>query len=531
MLVPALCAGTKDVIPLGKGCGITVVPPARDDEHVRKWVRLARLECEHTFLPFAHFDCSCNQIIALRNRVLGDVPAPTAKGLKILRKQARRLGRLLPHVSPDDWYELPKLYSGSKRARYTLATDDVLRAGTITPKSARVKMFVKFEKISPEKVNPDPRAIQFRDPKYCVALGRFLKPIEHVIYRVRGDGKHFPASRFIGKGLSQASRAKLLVKKLAGFVRPVVIGIDMKRFDQHVALELLQIEHSVYLMCLRDEEFRKLLNMQLYNTGVSSRGIVYRARGRRMSGDFNTAVGNCVLVPLMVSSFLTGKKYDMLDDGDDCLIIVEEEDLSWVQANVGPAFLEFGMEVKVECVARTIEEVLWCQSKPVQYQPGRYKFVRSPWKVISTAMSGVKYVDSDKARRKLLNTIGMAEMVLNLGVPVLQEFATAMMRNASTTCSIELDSADGLAYRVGLELKAMNLRQLTRLDPQPITDVARESFAKAFGISVEDQVELENFLRNWEFSLSGAIPLTDDYDVRAWQHTSHSTPEAWPLRE
>lgn len=528
--MPALCAGVKEFLPFDKGCGIEYIPPVRVDEHHRRWVRIARLETESTFLPFAHHDCSCNQITSLRNRVLGVVPAPTKRGIEILRKQARRFGRLLPHVAPDDWYVLPDMYTGSKRARYLRATDDVL-AGGLTPKSAQLKLFVKFEKLSPAKVNPDPRAIQFRDAKYCVALGRYLKPVEHVVYRFRGDGKHFPASRLIGKGLSQAARAKLLVRKFSRFVRPVVIGVDARRFDLHVSLELLQIEHSVYMMCLNHPEFQELLNQQLRSTGVTSKGIRYSMRGRRASGDFNTASGNCILMVLMCSAFLSGKRYELLDDGDDCLILIEEDDLSWLLANIGPAFLEFGMEIKVESVARTLEHVLWCQSRPIQYEPGKYKFVRDPWKVLSTAMSGVKYVDSDKARRKLINTIGMAELVLNLGVPVLQEFATAMMRNAATPDSIVLDSTDSLSYKVSLELKAMNLRQLERLDPRPITDAARESFAIAFNISVEEQLELEEFLANWAFSTSGAEFLTDDYDVATWQRLSHTTSEAWPLRE
>jgi len=422
------------------------------------------------------------------------------------------------------------MYSGGKRDRYVTATDRVLANG-ITPKSARVKMFVKFEKLSPAKVNPDPRAIQFRDAKYCVAVARFLKPCEHPLYQVRGDGRYFPASRFIGKGLSQVDRAKLLVKKMRNFSAPCVVSLDASRFDQHVSRELLQVEHSVYLGMCPDPEFRELLTWQLNNQGVTSRGIRYHTRGKRMSGDMNTALGNCVLMTLMVSAFMSGKKYDMLDDGDDCLLIIEEEELEWVEANAYSAFLDFGMEIKVENISTTIEGVEWCQSHPIQFTPGEYKFVRHPRKVLSTAMGGVKYVDSDKARRKLLNTIGMAEMVLNLGVPVLQSFAQAMMRNANTLDAIELQECDPMYYRVVHELKHMDMKQLRRLNPQPINDTARESFTRAFGITAEEQMEMEQFFDRWNFPISGAEPLGPDYDVASWERISFSTKEAWPLRE
>lgn len=284
-------------------------------------------------------------------------------------------------------------------------------------------------------------------------------------------------------------------------------------------------------MCAGYPEFAKLLSWQLHNEGFTRTGVRYRTRGGRMSGDMNTALGNCVLMILMVSAFMAGRKYDILDDGDDCLLIIEEDELDWVIANVHRVFLTFGMEIKVENVAATLENVEWCQSHPIQYAPGAYKFVRNPFKVFSTAMGGVKYVDSDKARRKLLNTIGMAEMVLNLGVPVMQSFAQAIMRNAATTKSIELQEADPMYYRLHHELKAMNLKQLTRLDPQPISDTARHSFWLAFGIPADEQLEMESYFSSWEFPISGTDALLPEYDAPTWCRRSYTSQEASSLWE
>jgi hypothetical protein len=461
------------------------------------------------------------------------------------------IGRLLPRVSPQDWYEMPKAYSGGKAANYVRATTDVLNEG-LTRKSAQIKMFVKFEKLNPTKVNPDPRAIQFRDPKYCVAAGRFLKACEHPLYELRGDGKTLPATRLIGKGLSQAGRAKLLVQKMKDFSTPCVISLDASRFDQHVSLELLQIEHMVYLMMCDDPEFRQLLRWQLGNRGVSTAGIRYKTRGKRMSGDMNTALGNCLLMVTMVSCIMKGMKYDILDDGDDCLLIVERELLPWCEENLYDAFLEFGMEIKLENIAHDIEGVEWCQSHPVEYAPGRYKFVRDPLKVLSSGLGGVKYLDSERARRKLAMTTGMGEMVLNLGIPVLQSYAMAITRNASAAPAwrtrhfwtfgskrraraksdhIELQASDPMYFRIHRELRAMGYKQLVRLDPQPITDGARLSFYKAFGITPWEQLEMERFLDSWTFPFGGSQDLQGDYDVSSWQVINPFTDEAWPMRE
>jgi hypothetical protein len=253
----------------------------------------------------------------------------------------------------------------------------------------------------------------------------------------------------------------------------------------------------------------------------------------------------------MVSAIMKGKKYDILDDGDDCLLIVEQELLPWCEENLYAEFLSFGMEIKLENISTTIEGVEWCQSHPIEYAPGKYKFVRDPVKGLSSGLGGVKYVDSERVRRKLVNTIGMAEMVLNLGIPVMQSYAMALTRNASNTAPgwrvlrqrsskqrhrmqqdhVTLTASDPMYFRVHQELRAMNMRQLERLDPQPITDEARISFHRAFGITVEEQLEMEQFLDSWTFPITGCQDLLEDFDVTSWSLTSASTPEAWPMRE
>jgi len=408
--------------------------------------------------------------------------------------------------------------------RYRRAVDDVLGGG-YTKRDARVKLFVKFEKLSNNKVNPDPRAIQYRSARYCVALGRFLKPLEEVLYRLHGDGDFLPATRCIAKGLSQAGRARLLMEKLARFTCPVVLSLDATRFDLHVHSELLKVEHMVYLAMNPDPEFAKLLSWQLHNKGVSDLGIKYDVEGRRMSGDMNTALGNCVLMVLMVATIMSGRMYDLLDDGDDCLLIIESEELKWVTDNVHQQFLEFGMEIKVENIASELEEIEFCQAKPIRINEYETRFVRNPDKVFSTCLGGTKYFCQEGARASLINTIGMAELVLNLGVPVMQEFALALCRNASTEKQFSLDLLETLSHRLKRELAERNMRQLVRLDPAPITHCARVSFEKAFGLTVTEQLDMEKFLSQWSFNMGKEQQLTAEVVVDSWEWLHNSTAE------
>lgn len=481
------------------------------------------------YLPYSHFDCIHNQLIAISNRVCGAVPHPTKGGLARLKVAAEFVGNLIPRTYEEEYGEMARRYAGAKRRKYEQATKQVLDLG-FWPKDSAIKMFVKCEKMEPtaEKQNPDPRAIQFRDPKYCVELSRYLHPIEQHLYQLKGDGRRIPPTRLVGKGLNQTQRASLLREKMSRFGSPVVVSLDASRFDKHCSSSLLQIEHQVYLRSNPNSHFAKLLSLQLNNRCFTTRGIRYRTKGKRMSGDMNTALGNCVLMIVMVVSLFWDQQiqWDMLDDGDDCLVIVESSSLPWLLAQVKPTFLAFGHEIKVENVATEFEKIEWCQCRPIVFD-GTAKFIRNPRKVISQALVGVKYFTSIGARARLVNTIGLCELVLNLGVPILQEFALALLRNAGTDRLLAIDEAGSLMSRVRRELSTFNLKTLKRLDPLPIGLVVRQSFAVAWGIEPAEQVLIEHHLRSWTFNVEGLNLMPPEWNVTSWEQFPAETPEVY----
>lgn len=501
-------------------------------QHGRRLVRIALpWVSESMTLPFVHHDCIHNQYVAIANRVCGVVPVPTPEGIASLRTAARKIGSRLPMTVPEDYYVMPMRYGGAKRRRYLTATDEVL-AGTLTKYDATVKMFVKCDRLQPdpESPNPDPRAIQFRNAKYCVEVARFLKPIEEHLYLLSGISRGVPATRAIAKGLNQVERAELMMTKMSHFDDPVVISVDCRRFDKHVDREALKVEHSVYLQSCNDPYFAKLLSWQLDNYCISSRGMKYKVRGKRMSGDMNTALGNCILMLCMVLAFLVWlSKWDTMDDGDDCLLFVERADLERVLATIKDAFLSFGHEVKVDGVETELERVVFCQSQVIEFQPGKYKFVRNPWKIMSVALCGVKYFNLVAIRAKLLYSIGICELILNLGVPVLQEYALAIIRNCGVDDGYELPADGSLMSRVRREMRGLGLKTLKRIDPQPIAECARVSFARAFGMDPRRQVEVEEFLVSWSFKVDGHVNLPDEWDVPRWDQSPHESFEVYAL--
>lgn len=466
-------------------------------------------------------------MIAIRNRVIGVVPRPTHEGLSDLRLGLRAVVRNLPKTGTISRDDFCAMYSGPKRARYQRNADYV-RSHGFSPHMAGLRMFIKWEKLSPEKVNPDPRPIQYRDGRYCVEVSQFLKPIEQHLYQLHGDGSLLPPTRLIAKGLNQVERAKVLRAKLARFVAPVVVSLDASRFDKHVDIELLKIEHKVYKHCNPDPYFAFLLTLQLINYVRTLNGIKYTAYGKRMSGDMNTALGNCILMIIMLATFcikFLHQRWDMFDDGDDCLLIVEREELDVVLKHARDAFLSYGHEIKVEKIAYTFPTVMFCQSCPVEFAPGKWKFVRNPRKVLSCALMSNKWKTSVYARRRLLATIGLGELILNMGVPVLQSFSLALIRSADGAPFYEDKSF--LDYPVLREMKLFGMRTLREMVPAEIFDCGRLTFAAAFGIPVEYQIALEAALDEWRVELEGDVNIISTWDPVSWVNRQEAHPERY----
>jgi hypothetical protein len=482
-------------------------------KHTRRYMQLAPVPIPGTWTPVIHYNCIGNQLVSVTNRVLGVVPRPDLAAIQELETMARTLGQRLPKIVPQPLGKFAEQYSGAKRARY-LAAAELVKTYGLRPKDAQVTMFVKPDRINPaEKINPDPRAIQFRDAKYCVALAAYLKPIEPHLYNLKFKAPNLGYSRLIAKGLNQYQRASTLKKKWARYSCPVAFSIDASRFDKHVLEALLHCEHLVYLQCNNDPEFAALLRQQLANLGYSADGLIYLAAGRRMSGDMNTALGNCTLMILMcLCVYLKlGKPFDIFDDGDDCLIICELADRD-LFANATSTMSRFGMTIKIENEATVFERIVFCQSQPVLTQRG-WKFCRNPFKVMSNALVGQKWVHLNaKGRQTYLNGIAECEIILNKGIPVLHHFGEALRRNACTHKKA-FDYSSGEYLRYIRELKCFKLVD----EFVPITFEARISFERAFGITIEEQLQWEQRLDNWSFPLTGDRVEPMFYEASRWE--------------
>jgi len=233
-------------------------------------------------------------------------------------------------ISNDKFVEC---YTGRKRTLYKNAVVSLSQRG-VCQSDARVDSFVKAEKINFEGgKDPAPRLIKPRDPRYNVEVGRYLKPIEHHVYKAIAT---IFKSQVVMKGKNAAERGHLLHQKWLKFRRPVAVEVDAARFDQHVHELALKYEHSCYIACVPSSErgtLGKLLGWQrryrVYGRTKDGK-LKYDMKGHRCSGDMNTALGNCLLSCANAHEWLElcNVKAEVADDGDDLVFIMEEEDLS-----------------------------------------------------------------------------------------------------------------------------------------------------------------------------------------------------------
>lgn len=527
------CGEHKELEELDEGCSITRIPIIHGDEHKRHLVRVFLPTIEGVYKPTVHYDCVHNQVQSIRNRVCGVVPKPTSLGKEMLRKAVKQITTYLQPTIPDDIYDLSRRHVGSKAERYKRAADMVTIAG-VSKVDASIKMFIKAERFNPlAKTNPDPRSIQFRGARFSVCLAMYLRPIEEQIYQFSRASDGVPHTRNVAKGLNAVDRATLLVEKAKPFRRPVFLTLDAQRFDKHIAQDHLKAEHSVYLASNPDPMFRRLLSWQLVNKCFTTLGVRYTTKGRRMSGDMNTAIGNIVIMLLMVMAvmrfMLQILKWDVLDDGDDFVLIVEEDDVDHLMAELPGRFLEFGMEMKMDSPARGIHEVEFCQSKIIEFAMGKYKFVRDFRTVISRATSGVRNWDNQSYRSRTIHAIGTCELVLGLGVPVLQSYALCLLRNSRGDKDPVRHAPDGIRARAMRDAALIGIKDLTNVGPQPIQPCARDSFFLAFGLSPVEQVRLEKYFEQVTFNDYQPIFHGGEIDVGLWVYDRPTTSESYPL--
>jgi len=420
---------------------------------------------------------------------------------------AERVVRKMPKMTePIEAEEFVLLYNGPKRKRYEAAMKNVLDQGGITSKHSKITLFIKDEKVlSWNKVDPAPRLISPRSPEYCLELGRFIKPIEHLLYkavaRVWGEVT-------IYKGLNFNERGQGLREKWDSFKDPVAIGLDASRFDQHVSRLALEWEHSIYTGCYvgKQKYLHWLLRQQLNNSGdcyVDDKHISYSVEGGRMSGDMNTALGNCLIMTGVTWWFLQslGVKGKLANDGDDCVLFVEREDAARIVEELPGFFLQRGFTMKVEKPVDVFEEIEFCQCHPV-WNGEQWTMCRNLAKVLYC--DGVHVGRTEEEINIIRHATSVSGAVWSRGIPILPVFYQHLGKCCYASKK-EKKLREFLMRNSGTYWHSRGCNSGTH----NITGEARLSFYRAFGVSPSEQEAIEDFYKQ----LTPGMPVLSTKEV------------------
>lgn len=405
-----------------------------------------------------------------------------------LKNFATLIDKLARYTTPLEPSVFADQYVGRRKAVYQKAAIDNRNKG-FDPKTSRIQMFVKTEKTNfTSKPDAVPRAIQPRNPRYLIETGRYIKPIEKQIYKnINKTFKH----TVVFKGLNAERRGKVMKNNWDRVDDPVAVGLDAKRFDQHVSVDALRWEHQRYLEYYpRDKHFRHLMSLQLTNTcyGRTNDGFIkYKTRGKRMSGDSNTSLGNVTLMCGMAHAYLV--ELGLLDctsfcnDGDDCVVILPKKHLKKFVDNIYNFFITLGFQMTVEDPVYELEHIEFCQSHPV-FNGDRYVMVRDPRVTLSKDAISVKPIDKYNVAQMWCQAVGTGGLSLVTGIPVLQAYYSYYKRIAGEAEQLSDPTLEGGFQRLS---RGMSYTHKTT------TPEARFSFWLAFGMSPSQQIELEKY--------------------------------------
>lgn len=442
-----------------------------------------------------HNNSITNLLRGLRERVFlvnksGELaPTPQPKpGLvtERLKDFARRIGRRAHPTTPFSLEQFVACYDGRRFKVYSDAAAHYLVYG-VRRAHAYLSTFVKAEKINfSSKPDPAPRVIQPRHPVYNVAVGRYIKRLEHPLYQLVND---IFGEVTIMKGHNAAESGRIIHEKWTQFSNPVAVGLDASRFDQHVSEDILRWEHSIYKLFYRGadrEELARLLEWQLDNRGFGRTAdgeVKYRVRGCRMSGDMNTGLGNCLIMCAMVHSYMAGRcGYRLANNGDDCVLFLEASDLHHLDA-LPEWFLELGFDMKVEDPVYDLEKVEFCQTHPI-WTPSGWRMVRKH--AVAQAKDCITAVDisTPTNARRWLKAVGDAGLALASGIPVQQEFYAKLAAQ-------DVDPSTHPGLESGFFRLAAGMVPLIA----PVDPYTRYSYWLAFGVLPDHQVAIEDELR------------------------------------
>jgi hypothetical protein len=401
----------------------------------------------------------------------------------------KRMKKFATSTRPTPYDDFVNSFSGRKKERYLKAAENLKTNQYNFLNQGIVKMFLKFESYN-LTLKPDakPRGIYPRTDEFLVEYGRRIKAIEKKIYQ---SLKALFGYDVIFKGKNQRSRGALLEEYWNVFKDPVAISADASAFEASVSVMALEFSHKIYNQYIfGDLEFTRLQKCTLHNkiTAFARDGsLKMDCEGCKMSGDPDTALGNCLISAYMMWNFfreLGIEKHRACVDGDDVVFIVERRDLGKIMSQGKSFYKEYGFRMIFEDPVFELEKLSFCQSQPIWTEQG-YLMVRNVKSAVAKDAFSRKDLSSKTSYLRWIASVGECGLACSGGVPILQEVYAQYIRNSHGAKVFENENL--LQDTINFKVQGMTRKY------QDINPRTRYSFYIAFGICPDEQVAIENY--------------------------------------
>lgn len=479
--------------------------------------------------------------------MFGDITTMNASVAELVREELETIARTIKSVRLEPSELLSRCPPG-KQKLYKRALNSLLEDGNVAP-DAKVKAFVKMEKSELLKDGfKDPRLIQARGPRFNVRLGAYTKGIEDQLKSLLDPewlklGIKVPV---VAKGHNLEHRAKHLLNIWSLYERAVVFCLDLSRWDMRVAVILLLLLTSFYLLIHPDVMLEELLEPTTNTKGKTTQGIKYRKKHGVTSGCMTTGVGNCVAVIAIVwtlrrlvadcamsdaservvgyctngrrlcanleslqhfaNDCLPCRATDLInslalvvgklgtrapwltlyDDGDDHQLISQELVTEQLTQLLPLWWQLCGHKLTVDGVETELHRAQFCQ---MRVMPSIPTMVPNPWKVVASSLTLTGQWKSNW--RAYLKTVWKARAIMHQGVPFLGPLFYRLQKRLRGP--LLRDEALRTALMRQDHWLKLSERQVTEdlVYVEPTVE-SRQWMQDAWGITIEEQLRWED---------------------------------------
>jgi hypothetical protein len=432
-------------------------------------------------------------------------PPTPARGVfaRRLRPFERIISRCVRTQVPLSGEEFLATVVPAKRRAYEEAFTSLLE-DPLKPFDAYVNVFIKYEKEVFQGKTPVPRCISPRSYRYLFSDGCYYHRLEKIIQE---DIDNVFQESTVMKGKTVEGVASVIVEKWTSIPDPIAIGVDATRFDQHVSYDALRWQHEIQSMYYAGEDksrYKRILRMKLENKGrgrTPDGSLRFGTRGKRMSGDMDTGGGNVLLMCAMMYCYFRSldipeDRIKLINNGDDCVIFTSRRYESLVRSTLDPWFLSMGFSMVCEPTSHHIEQVEFCQMRPVNID-GRWRMVRNPMRAIPKDCTSIRRIDIPSVYKKWTSAVSDCGLSLCNGVPVQQAFYESI-GNAHCGVRVKRSTSRRVQQRAARLIAQddsglYKWKSESKVKWAPVSESTRISYWIAFGITPDHQRYLETF--------------------------------------